>query len=624
MTVPLPKRQHCDRFDDTARRHSDSGAAATRSQWIRHGEGAVPVSSYGRDGVGGWESRVGTARRGSAKVGAVALSACFVVFAPGFGPLTAAAQEQAPAEEEAPAWAPKGGIGSLPDDNGKSDKEYQQEIDCIKSASTAGKAVDILKEAPWGQAHLRLTEVHELVRARSQYDKVGVDEKTGDPLKVAVIDTGVTRHPFFQSRLEGGGDYIEGGDGLHDCDGHGTQVAGIIAADPKNPVDIAFIGVAPDSKIVSIRQSSQNFSPKSQDQIEQEKKQQAAEAKAAKDAAKAEAEAAAQAERLEKLQKELDAEKERDDDEKTDSSQAGGDERTQEMPEGAGDLKTLAKAIMRAVDTEKVDVINMSVDACRPNDGTLRPTPDESAVRAAIKHAADRNVVVVAAAGNLGGSCVENDKRTQADPRVPDPNNPRTIVTPPWFAADKTMLTVGAIDESGSVASFSMRGPWLSVAAPGTKITSTDPAKGSDKLVNVTFEKDKEVDLQGTSFAAPYVAGLAVLVKQTHSELNAYEVIERIKATAQHPGAEGGRDQFVGYGVIDPMAAITAELPHELGVEPAADRNLPSDMPPLDDPDPTPMIVAVAGTGGGLAALAITMFVIRAVRRKNRPAESDA
>jgi membrane-anchored mycosin MYCP len=570
-------------------------------------------------------NRVGTARRGSVKAGAVVLAACFGAFAPGFGPLTAAAQEQPPAEEETPVWAPKSGIGSPPSDDGKSDKEFEQKVGCIESASTAGKAVEILKEAPWGQAHLRLTEVHELVRARSAHAKVGVDEKTGKPLKVAVIDTGVTKHPFFQDRLEGGGDYIEGGDGLNDCDGHGTQVAGIIAADPKNPVDIAFIGVAPDAKIVSIRQSSQNFSPKSEDQIAQEKKEKKEEAKRAREAAEAEQRAAEQAARLERLQKELEAEKQDDDkDDKTESSQDGGDERTQETPEGAGDLKTLAKAIMRAVDKEKVDVINMSVDACRPNDGTLQPTPDESAVRAAIKHAADENVVVVAAAGNLGGSCVENDKRTQADPRVPDPNNPRTIVTPPWFAADNTMLTVGAIDESGSVANFSMRGPWLSVAAPGTKIISTDPAPDSDKLVNVTFEKDKQVDLRGTSFAAPYVAGLAVLVKQTHSDLDAYEVIERIKATAQHPGAAGGHDQFIGHGVIDPMAAITAELPEEMGIEPAVDRNLPSDMPPLNEPDPAPVIVALAGTGGGLAALAITMFVVRSVRRKDRPAEPDA
>jgi membrane-anchored mycosin MYCP len=76
--------------------------------------------------------------------------------------------------------------------------------------------------------------------------------------RVAVIDTGVSPH----SRLPhtaAGGDYVFTGDGTQDCDGHGTAVAGIIAAatDPHR-VD-GFSGVAPGVSLISIRQSSTKF-----------------------------------------------------------------------------------------------------------------------------------------------------------------------------------------------------------------------------------------------------------------------------------------------------------------------------------------------------------------------------
>jgi membrane-anchored mycosin MYCP len=41
-----------------------------------------------------------------------------------------------------------------------------------------------------------------------------------------VIDTGVAPHPRLAGRLVGLGDFLAGGDGLDDCDGHGTAVAG--------------------------------------------------------------------------------------------------------------------------------------------------------------------------------------------------------------------------------------------------------------------------------------------------------------------------------------------------------------------------------------------------------------
>ncbi|MCE3555665.1 type VII secretion-associated serine protease mycosin [Pseudonocardia sp. RS11V-5] len=89
---------------------------------------------------------------------------------------------------------------------------------------------------------LPLTDVHALA------DGTGV--------RVAVIDTGVAPHPRLP-RLVGGGDYLTGGDGLTDCDGHGTAVAGLLAAAPSPDDDV--VGVAPGVEVVAIRQASPSF-----------------------------------------------------------------------------------------------------------------------------------------------------------------------------------------------------------------------------------------------------------------------------------------------------------------------------------------------------------------------------
>ncbi|WP_280453737.1 type VII secretion-associated serine protease mycosin [Nocardia brasiliensis] len=81
----------------------------------------------------------------------------------------------------------------------------------------------------------------------------------GAGVTVAVIDTGVSPNPRLRD-LVGGGDYVTtGGDGLSDCDAHGTLVAGIIGA-TSDPAD-GFTGVAPDARIMSIRFRSGAFSP---------------------------------------------------------------------------------------------------------------------------------------------------------------------------------------------------------------------------------------------------------------------------------------------------------------------------------------------------------------------------
>jgi len=68
------------------------------------------------------------------------------------------------------------------------------------------------------------------------------------PVKVAVVDSGIDYgHPEFAGRILGGRSFV-GGSWKHDSDGHGTFVAGLIAADPANGQGIA--GIAFNAKLL--------------------------------------------------------------------------------------------------------------------------------------------------------------------------------------------------------------------------------------------------------------------------------------------------------------------------------------------------------------------------------------
>ncbi|OBG94714.1 type VII secretion-associated serine protease mycosin [Mycobacterium sp. E3251] len=101
-----------------------------------------------------------------------------------------------------------------------------------------------------GSAPSRLTDLLDLPRVWQ------LTRGTGQ--RVAVIDTGVSRHRLLADVVPGG-DYVSGGDGTQDCDAHGTLVAGIIAA----TADSGSAGIAPEATVISIRQSSGKFSPAS-------------------------------------------------------------------------------------------------------------------------------------------------------------------------------------------------------------------------------------------------------------------------------------------------------------------------------------------------------------------------
>jgi membrane-anchored mycosin MYCP len=410
--------------------------------------------------------------------------------------------------------------------------DYQPKTQCT---GTLNNGEVVLPNKPWGQLQLQIEEAHAFA--------------TGQRQVVAVIDTGVRDHEFMRGRVIKGPDYVnKQADSLQDCDGHGTEVAGIIAARSPDSTQVGFTGVAPDAKILAIRQSSDRYKGTPQPSAE--------------------------------------------------------DPNPQEQ--SAGDLNTLAQAIRHAADDPSVTVINMSVDNCRQS--TFAMSEAEKDLQRVLRYAVDKNKVVVASAGNKGPIC-------QDAVNGPDPGKPTYIITPPWFADD--VLSVAAVTRKGSLADFSMQGPWVSVAGPGTEIISLDPA---GKLANLTVEQGKSIPIQGTSFAAPYVAGLAALVRERFPDLNARQVMNRLKVTAQHPSAPGGRDNMVGYGMINPIAALTAMIPSESGIGADKAQNLPPNMPPIRQRDWSAMNVALIGAGSGIALLLLTLFIMHAVRRNKKPA----
>jgi len=236
----------------------------------------------------------------------------------------------------------------------------------------------------------------------------------------------------------------------------------------------------------------------------------------------------------------------------------------------------IASAIRWAADNG-ADVINMSL--------TTEPT---SALESAVRHALDRNIVVVAAAGNDGGEGGNGQ--------------------PAYPAAYDDVIAVAGVDEQGHHVTTSTAGPFVDVAAPGADVDGPMP-RGNGYA---RFEAG------GTSFAAAYVSGLAALIRSADPRLTPTQVARRITETAEHP-PEGRNDQ-VGFGVINPYRALTAltEAPRPARPQGAL---APIAAPP--DPMRTTRTVA-AWTATTLAGLAILISLVAAVVRRTRRRRSPA
>jgi membrane-anchored mycosin MYCP len=89
--------------------------------------------------------------------------------------------------------------------------------------------------------------------------------------------------------------------------------------------------------------------------------------------------------------------------------------------------------------------------------------------------------------------------------------------------------------------------------------------------------------------------------------------------TAQHPGTPSGRNNQVGYGMIDPVAALTAVIPGEPNAPAMAKpTQIPSGVGVTEVRSVSPMLWAMYGTLIGVALLLITLFVVHATNRSRR------
>ncbi|MFF5974784.1 type VII secretion-associated serine protease mycosin [Streptomyces sp. NPDC012769] len=315
-------------------------------------------------------------------------------------------------------------------------------------------------------------------------DELWQDTK-GKGIKVAVIDTGVDDvNPQLKPAVEAklGKDYLKPDkenpgsgndqrgktDGTVDEVGHGTKVAGIIAARPRKGT--GFVGLAPEATIIPIRQNDEKNSGKSD---------------------------------------------------------------------------TMAQAIDYAVD-KGAHVINISQD-------TTQPLGPDSLMAKAVARALSKNVVVVASAGNDGMDGKLKDTYPAAFPGV---------------------LAVASSDRNNERAVFSQSGTFVGVAAPGVDIVSTVPGGGQC------------VD-NGTSFSAPYVAGVAALLRAKYPEWTAAQIVTRIEQTAIR--SINGHDNHVGWGVVDPVKALAD------GPEPPKSGPTPDPGPPKP-PAPEPAHMAMSET----------------------------
>jgi type VII secretion-associated serine protease mycosin len=254
---------------------------------------------------------------------------------------------------------------------------------------------------------------------------------------VAVVDSGVSRHQDLAGALISGYDVVRpGSDPTSDQDGHGTEMASLIAGRGRGHSS-GILGIAPSAKILPVKATTTG---------------------------------------------------------------------------GGGTSISLGHGISWAAQNGAA-VINVSAGA-----------GDTSAMRDGVTAAEQANSVVVAASGN---------RSLQTEVSYP--------------AALPGVLAVGAIDRIGKPAAFSTIGPQVQICAPGAAIAAAEPP-------------NKYVKIDGTSPATAIVSGAAALVRAKFPQLSAQEVIHRLTATATDIG-KPGRDDECGYGVLNIVKALTANVP---------------------------------------------------------------
>ena len=194
---------------------------------------------------------------------------------------------------------------------------------------------------------------------------------------------------------------------------------------------------------------------------------------------------------------------------------------------GGGTIADIAEAIKFAADND-ADIINMSLGG-----GGASNMLEE-----AIKYAHSKGVTIIAAAGNEGRNAASYPAR------YPD------------------VISVAATDAAGGKASYSNFGAGVDIAAPGGTGMDT-PGSIWQNTINPKSKEDpsepesKFAGFQGTSMAAPHVAGVAALIRSTGVD-TPEEILDILKQSTRKV-SEDHLNNF-GAGHLDAHAAVQLAL----------------------------------------------------------------
>jgi subtilisin family serine protease len=158
--------------------------------------------------------------------------------------------------------------------------------------------------------------------------------------------------------------------------------------------------------------------------------------------------------------------------------------------------------------------------------------PRDPSIERALKAAAEKGVILIAAAGNAG------------------PKSP-----PLYPAADVNVIAVSASDYADKPFAMANRGKHIAVAAPGVDVLVPSP-KGGYQLTT------------GTSVAAAHVSGVAALLLEGRPNLTPKDVRAILMSTAK-PVAFRGHEEVFGAGLVDPFQALSTLTARSVDAAPA-------------------------------------------------------
>jgi len=355
----------------------------------------------------------------------------------------------------------------------------------LLGTAAAPAAADAVRDRQWYLSDLDIGKVQQISQ--------------GAGVTVALIDTGVdAKHRDLLGSVLPGHNTEHGtwndSTGREDLDGHGTNMAGIIAGRGHGTGD-GILGIAPAAKILPISAPVQ----------------------------------------------------------------------------GRRSNSFMTEAIDFAID-HHVGVINMSFGS-----------PGDEAMHNAIRKAQAADIVLVGAAGN-------RDQPGDYPGKYPE------------------VLTVGAYGENHKIASFSVTGPHVDIAAPGDRIVTTGIGPTGYDMTN------------GTSEATAVVSGAAALIRAKYPRLSAAEVVHRLTATADDAGPPG-RDDTYGYGRLNLLRALTAKVaPLPATSTPVGSNSAAPGAPAPTDagalPKPASALLLAEIVAGLLLAGAIVVAIVLLLRRR--------